>query len=133
MFLYAVTLRRDRNGGFVVTFKDIPEAITQGETEAEALAAARDALETALDFRPNVVLLDIGLPGLNGFEVARRLRQQPMLKNIMLVAMTGYGQESDRKRSREAGFDHHLVKPGDLRHQCQRLDLDPLQCVRRGH
>jgi PAS domain S-box-containing protein len=71
-------------------------------------------LEAALDYRPNVVLLDIGLPGLNGFEVAKRLRQQPTLKNIVLVAMTGYGQESDRKRSKEAGFDHHLVKPGDF-------------------
>ena len=71
-------------------------------------------LEAALDYRPNVVLLDIGLPGLNGFEVAKRLRQQPTLKNIVLVAMTGYGQESDRKRSQEAGFDHHLVKPGDF-------------------
>ena len=50
MFLYPVTLKRDKKSGFVVTFKDIPEAITQGETEAEALAAARDALETALDF-----------------------------------------------------------------------------------
>lgn len=71
-------------------------------------------LEVALDYRPNVVLLGIGLPGLNGFEVAKRLRQQPTLKNIVLVAMTGCGQESDRKRSDEAGFDHHLVKPGDF-------------------
>jgi PAS domain S-box-containing protein len=71
-------------------------------------------LEAALDYRPNVVLLDIGLPGLNGFEVAKQLRQQPTLKNVVLVAMTGYGQESDRKRSKEAGFDHHLVKPGDF-------------------
>jgi signal transduction histidine kinase/ActR/RegA family two-component response regulator len=71
-------------------------------------------LEAALDYRPNVVLLDIGLPGRNGFEVAKQLRQQPALKNAVLVAMTGYGQESDRKRSKEAGFDHHLVKPGDF-------------------
>jgi PAS domain S-box-containing protein len=71
-------------------------------------------LETALDYRPNLVLLDIGLPGFNGFEVARQLRQQPTLKNIVLVAMTGYGQDSDRKRSQEAGFDFHLVKPGDF-------------------
>jgi len=71
-------------------------------------------LEAALDYRPNVVLLDIGLPGLNGFEVAKRLRQQPALQNTVLVALTGYGQESDRQRSREAGFDHHLVKPGDF-------------------
>jgi CheY-like chemotaxis protein len=71
-------------------------------------------LEAALDYRPNVVLLDIGLPGLNGFEVAKRLRQQPVLRNAVLVAMTGYGRESDRRRSQEAGFDHHLVKPGDF-------------------
>ena len=71
-------------------------------------------LEAALDYRPNLALLDVGLPGLNGFEVAKQLRQQPALKNIVLVAMTGYGQESDRQRSREAGFDHHLVKPGDF-------------------
>jgi CheY-like chemotaxis protein/nitrogen-specific signal transduction histidine kinase len=71
-------------------------------------------LEAALDYRPNVVLLDIGLPGLNGFEVAMRLRQQPALQKAVLVAMTGYGQESDRQLSKEAGFDHHLVKPGDF-------------------
>ena len=71
-------------------------------------------LEAALDYRPNVVLLDIGLPGLNGFEVAKQLRQQPALQNVVLVAMTGYGRESDRQRSQEAGFDHHLVKPGDF-------------------
>jgi CheY-like chemotaxis protein len=71
-------------------------------------------LEAALDYRPNVVLLDIGLPGLNGFEVAKQLRQQPALQSAVLVAMTGYGRESDRQRSQEAGFDHHLVKPGDF-------------------
>ena len=71
-------------------------------------------LETALDYRPNVVLLDIGLPGLNGFEVAKQLRQQPALQNAVLVAMTGYGGVSDLQRSFEAGFDHHLVKPGDF-------------------
>ena len=71
-------------------------------------------LEVALDYRPNLVLLDIGLPGLNGYEVAKQLRQQPALQNAVLVAMTGYGRESDRQRSREAGFHHHLVKPGDF-------------------
>jgi len=65
-------------------------------------------LEAALDYRPNVVLLDIGLPGLNGLEVAKRLRQQPALQNAVLVAMTGYGRESDLQRSFDAGFDHHL-------------------------
>ena len=61
-----------------------------------------------------MVLLDIGLPGLDGYEVAKRMRQQPILQNVVLVAMTGYGQETDRQRSQEAGFDHHLVKPADF-------------------
>ena len=69
------------------------------------------ALEAALDYRPNVAVLDIGLPGLNGYEVAKRIRQDPILKHIVLVALTGYGQELDRETSLEAGFDHHLVKP----------------------
>jgi len=73
-----------------------------------------NALEATLDYRPNVVLLDIGLPGLNGYEVAKRIRQQPVLHNIVLVAMTGYGQQTDRRISQESGFDHHLVKPTDF-------------------
>ena len=72
------------------------------------------ALQAALDYRPNVVLLDLGLPGLDGFEVAKRLRRQPLFQNIVLIAVTGYGQESDRQHSLEAGFDHHLVKPADF-------------------
>ncbi|MHB8974062.1 MAG: PAS domain-containing hybrid sensor histidine kinase/response regulator [Pirellulaceae bacterium] len=72
------------------------------------------ALEAAIHNRPSVVLLDIGLPGMNGYEVAKQIRQQANLENVVLVAMTGYGHESDRKRSQEAGFDHHLVKPVDF-------------------
>ena len=64
---------------------------------------------------PEVILLDIGLPGLNGYEVARRLRQDPRLGGIRLVAMTGYGEESDRRLAEEAGFDRHVVKPVDFR------------------
>ena len=64
---------------------------------------------------PNVVLLDIGLPEMDGYEVARRLRQIPELKDVRLIAMTGYGQASDRERSAAAGFDDHLVKPVDPR------------------
>jgi signal transduction histidine kinase/DNA-binding response OmpR family regulator len=71
------------------------------------------ALEAAETFRPEIVLLDIGLPGMDGYKVARRLRERPAGQNILLVALTGYGQEEDRRRSREAGFDHHLVKPVD--------------------
>ncbi|MFM9960748.1 MAG: PAS domain S-box protein [Planctomycetaceae bacterium] len=72
------------------------------------------AVQTAIDYRPDVVLLDIGLPGLTGYEVAKRIRQQPLLKDVMLVALTGYGQDSDRQTSFEAGFNHHLVKPARL-------------------
>lgn len=72
------------------------------------------ALEAASAFRPNVVLLDIGLPKLDGYAVARTLRQQPVHKHVVLVAMTGYGQDSDRQNSRAAGFDHHMVKPVDF-------------------
>ncbi len=71
-------------------------------------------LKAALEDRPDVVLLDIGLPGLNGFEVAKHIRHLLADTNMVLVAMTGYGQESDRQRSQEAGFDHHLVKPTDF-------------------
>ena len=70
-----------------------------------------DALTVAESWRPEVILLDIGLPGLNGFEVARRIREQPWSADTLLVAVTGWGQEADRARSREAGFDTHLVKP----------------------
>ena len=72
------------------------------------------ALELASNHRPGIVLLDIGLPLMDGYEVARRLRVTPGVERSLVVAMTGYGQEEDRRRSREAGFDHHLVKPVDL-------------------
>lgn len=71
------------------------------------------ALEIAEMYNPEVVLLDIGLPKLNGYEVARRLRQRCGSKNLLLVAMTGYGKEEDRHRSQEAGFNAHWVKPVD--------------------
>ncbi len=71
------------------------------------------ALEAASAFRPEVVLLDIGLPRMSGHEVAARLLRQPHAGRRLLVAMTGYGQDEDRRRSHEAGFDHHLVKPVD--------------------
>src|SRR5262249_23682279 len=69
------------------------------------------ALTVAAEFPPDIVLLDIGLPGMNGYEVAQRLRDIPGLARALLVAVTGYGQESDRRRTREAGFDRHLIKP----------------------
>jgi two-component system CheB/CheR fusion protein len=72
-------------------------------------------LEAVGQFLPEVVLLDIGLPGgMDGYEVARRLRDLPGLESTFLVALTGYGQEEDRRRAEEAGFDAHCVKPADL-------------------
>ena len=62
-------------------------------------------------FTPDVVFLDIGMPGMDGYEVARRMRQQPGLEKTVLAALTGWGQKEDRRRTAEAGFDHHLVKP----------------------
>lgn len=79
--------------------------------EAQVAYTGATALEAAYEYQPNVVLLDIGMPKMDGYEVARRLRQHPQLRNIWVVAVTGYGQESDRRRSQEAGFDYHLVKP----------------------
>jgi PAS domain S-box-containing protein len=72
------------------------------------------ALQAALEFLPRVAFLDIGMPGLDGFEVAKWIRQEPSLKNTVLVALTGYGQEVDRQRSQDAGFDHHLTKPANF-------------------
>jgi PAS domain S-box-containing protein len=71
-------------------------------------------LEASLDHTPDGVLLDIGLPGLSGYDVAMRMRQQPGLGHVMFIAMTGYGQGAALQRSQEAGFDHHLVKPADF-------------------
>ncbi len=73
------------------------------------------ALEMTKAYSPDVVFLDIGMPGMDGYEAARRLRQQPGLEKVVLAALTGWGQQEDRRRSAEAGFDHHLVKPPEPR------------------
>ncbi|WP_435011993.1 ATP-binding response regulator (plasmid) [Tundrisphaera lichenicola] len=72
------------------------------------------AVEAARISRPEFVLLDIGLPGLDGYEVARTLREKPCCRGAVIIAVSGYGQEEDRSRSRETGFDHPLVKPVDF-------------------
>jgi CheY-like chemotaxis protein len=72
------------------------------------------ALEVAPQFLPDVIFLDIGLPGMNGYEVARALRRIPAGANVVLVALTGWGAENDRSQSSAAGFDHHLTKPANL-------------------
>jgi len=71
------------------------------------------ALETARGFRPEIVLLDIGLPGLSGYDVARQLRAEGIHDHVLITALTGYGQADDRARAQDAGFDYHLTKPPD--------------------
>jgi CheY-like chemotaxis protein len=71
------------------------------------------AIEAAQEFQPSYVLLDIGLPGMDGYQVARRLRQHESCKDSVIIAVSGYGQDEDRRRAKEAGIDHHLVKPID--------------------
>ena len=70
-----------------------------------------EAIAAAVTFGPDLVLLDLGMPGLTGLDVARGIRRQPWGRDTTLVAITGWGQEQDRRRSREAGFDYHLTKP----------------------
>ncbi|MEJ7929951.1 ATP-binding protein [Ramlibacter sp. AN1015] len=82
--------------------------------EARAMHDGEAALAQAADFAPDLVLLDIGLPGLDGYEVARRMRADARLQQAMLVALTGWGSDEDRRRAREAGFDRHLTKPVDV-------------------
>jgi CheY-like chemotaxis protein len=71
------------------------------------------ALTKARAFRPHILLLDIGMPGMSGYEVAKQLRAEHEFESLVITALTGYGQAEDRRRSREAGFNHHLTKPPD--------------------
>ena len=82
--------------------------------EVKTASEGVSALRIAEDFHPDVVLLDIGLPGMNGFEVAHRLRSQPQSRDALLIALTGYGEAESRSRSEQAGFDFHMVKPADV-------------------
>lgn len=81
--------------------------------EVKTVGDGPQALSCAPEFQPEVVVLDIGLPGLDGYEVARRLRRMPQTCDILLIALTGYGQQSDQAQAKDAGFDEHLVKPTD--------------------
>jgi CheY-like chemotaxis protein len=89
--------------------------------ETQVVYDGISALDAAKAFRPNVMLLDIGLPGLDGFEVAQRVRDDPELAAVKLIAISGYGQEQDQLRSKQAGFDWHFVKPMDFNLLLARL------------
>ncbi len=81
--------------------------------EVQTVHDGEEALNIAERYRPDVLLLDLGLPRMNGHEVCRLLRLQPWAKTMTIVAVTGWGQDEDRRRTRDAGFDFHLVKPLD--------------------
>lgn len=110
------------NAGLRVLVVDdnIPSAQTTGwmlELIGHQPSLAHDgpgALEAAREMYPDVIVLDIGLPGMNGYDVCRELRKDSHFKNTVIIAQTGWGQERDRQKAREAGFDHHLVKPVDF-------------------
>jgi PAS domain S-box-containing protein len=82
--------------------------------ETQTVHDGLEAVAAAATFRPDVVMLDIGLPKLNGYDACRRIREQPWGKNMVLIALTGWGLDEDRRQSKDAGFDHHMVKPVDF-------------------
>ena len=81
--------------------------------DVRTVQEGNSAVEAAAQFAAEVVLLDVGLPDIDGYEVARRLRADPRTHDVLIIAITGFGREEDRSRSRDAGFDEHLVKPVD--------------------
>ncbi|MGQ0639743.1 MAG: response regulator [Gemmatimonadaceae bacterium] len=102
--------------------------------EVRTATDGSEAIAEAEAYRPDVVLLDIGMPKMNGYDACRRIREQEWGRGMLLIALTGWGQDEDRERSREAGFDHHLVKPVDpealLRHVAKHAaQLDALRAV----
>ena len=82
--------------------------------QVETAVDGPSGIKTAMTFKPEIILLDIGMPGMDGYEVARRLRELPETKNTLLIALSGYGQAEDHRKSKEAGFNHHLVKPAEI-------------------
>ena len=91
--------------------------------EVKTVSDGPAALYAVRDFGADVLLLDIGMPGMDGYEVARRIRSNPANRHISLIALTGWGQDEDRQRSVAAGFNHHLVKPADIEQLRQLLTV----------
>jgi two-component system CheB/CheR fusion protein len=107
-----------RKGSRVVVVEDNVDAremlchlLTRAGFDCEAVGDGLSAIHTIERFKPKAAIIDVGLPGIDGFEVARRVRTDPKLANVLLVAVTGYGQRNDRALAKEAGFDAHMVKP----------------------
>jgi len=91
----------------------LARVLTMMGYETRAAYDGVEAVEVAETYRPDVVLLDLGLPKLNGFETCQRLRERAWCKDVTIIAVTGWGQEQVRRNTQEAGFDHHMVKPVD--------------------
>lgn len=117
----------DDNRDAALTLADMLQLM---DHETQVVHDGPAAIEAARACEPDLVLLDIGMPGMNGYEVARRIRSEPWGRTIKLFALTGWGQEEDRRQSRAAGFDHHLVKPLDpaeLEQLLQQLTPSPAE------
>ena len=93
--------------------------------EVRAVNDGPTAISVAAEYRPHAIFLDVGLPGMDGYEVARTFRSSPEHAGMTLIAFTGYGQEDDRRRVQEAGFDHHLVKPAEASQLARIVDSLP--------
>jgi two-component system CheB/CheR fusion protein len=92
----------------------LKEALEFCELDVQVAYDGPAGLRRAREFRPEIVLCDIGLPGMDGYEVARAMRDDPALRSTYLIALTGYALPEDQRRAQEAGFDRHLAKPPDL-------------------
>ncbi|HXO21354.1 MAG TPA: response regulator [Thermoanaerobaculia bacterium] len=94
--------------------------------QVRPLKDSQTAVAAALEFQPHAALIDIGMPAVSGYDVARALRRQTALNGVRLIAVTGFGRAEDRRRTREAGFDHHLLKPIDPSELRLLLEAPPL-------
>ena len=101
----------DDNRDAALTLRRLLEALGHEVMETHDGVEAVEAVRT---FKPQIVLLDIGMPRMNGYEAAREIRRQPDGRGLRVVAVTGWGQQEDKRRAHEAGFDLHLTKPIDL-------------------
>ena len=99
--------------------------------KCRSLKTVFEAVETVAEFRPDVAVLDIAMPKLDGFEIARMIREQPWGKNMFLIALSGWGQQLDRQRTQEAGFDAHLTKPAKYETLMEILNHLPSPWKRR--
>jgi CheY-like chemotaxis protein len=94
--------------------ESLSRIVTHMGNEVRRAQDGLEAIDVAREFRPDVVLMDLGMPRLNGYEAVRQLRQEPWAREVTIVATTGWGQDEDRRRTADAGFDRHLVKPIDI-------------------